>query len=300
MKKWKVQGALLIVNLIYGANYAIAKTVMPHFISPFGFIFVRVFFATLLFWAFNALISNKEKIDRKDFPRLALCGLLGVAANQLLFFSGLNLTSPINASLIMTTVPVIVLVSSALILGEKIGWKKVLGVSLGLSGAALLVLNKKELSLENSSFTGDLLVLLNGTSYSLYLVLVKPLMQKYNSQTVVKWAFLVGLIIITPFGWQEAGEVDWNSLPTEAWLAILYVILGTTFLAYLLNAWALRYVNSSVVGIYIYLQPLFASLIAVSIGQDSLSWEKAGYSLLIFAGVYLVTRPSGKEKPARG
>lgn len=298
MEKWKVQGTLVIVNLIYGANYAIAKAVMPHYISPFGFIFVRVFFATLLFWAFNALVSGHEKIDLKDFPRLALCGLLGVAANQLLFFSGLNLTSPINASLIMTTVPVIVLLASALILGERIGWKKVVGISLGLSGAILLVLNKKELSLENSSLTGDLMVLLNGTSYSLYLVLVKPLMQKYNSQTVVKWAFLVGLIIITPFGWQEAGEVNWGSLPTEAWLAILYVVLGTTFLAYLLNAWTLRYANPSVVGIFIYLQPLFASIVAVSMGQDSLSWEKAGYSLLIFAGVYLVTRPAGKKKKA--
>ena len=296
MEKWKVQGALVIVNLIYGANYAIAKTVMPQYIRPFGFIFTRVLFATLLFWLFNALISNHEKVDRKDFPRLALCGLLGVAANQLLFFSGLNLTSPINASLIMTTVPVIVLLASALILGEAVGWKKVLGVSMGLSGAALLVLNKKELSLENSSLAGDLMVLLNGTSYSLYLVLVKPLMQKYNSHTVVKWAFLIGLLLITPFGWQQFTEVQWQELPTDAWLAILYVILGTTFLAYLLNAWALRFVNSSVVGIFVYLQPIFASVIAVSIGQDSLGWQKTAYSLLIFAGVYLVTRPAKKKK----
>lgn len=297
MEKWKVQGSLVFVNLIYGANFVIAKMVMPHYIQPFGFIFVRVLFATLLFWLFNALISNDEKVEKKDFPRLALCALLGVATNQLLFFKGLNLTSPINASLIMTSVPVVVLLASALILGEKIGWKKVLGVCLGLSGAALLILNKKELSFENSSLTGDLLIFINATSYSLYLVLVKPLMEKYNSHTIIKWVFLIGFFMVAPFGWQEFTAVSWDALPTDAWLAILYVVIGTSFLAYLLNAWALRYVNSSVVGIFVYLQPVFASIISISMGEGALSLKKVAYSLLIFAGVYLVTRPQGKKKP---
>lgn len=290
MKKWKVYAALGLVNLIYGGNYGIAKAVMPQYLKPFGFIFSRVLFATILFWLYNALISNTEKIKREDLPRILLCAFLGVAANQLVFFYGLNLTSPINASLIMTTIPVIVLLVSALMLREKVGWKKIVGVSLGLSGAALLVMNKQDISLNNSSFLGDLMVMLNATSFSFYLILVRPLMQKYQTLTVIKWIFFFGLLMVFPFGWEDFTQIAWQQLPVSAWFSVIYVVFCTTFLAYLLNAWALRFVTSSVVGIFIYLQPVFASLIAISLGQDVLSSEKVTYSLLIFAGVYLVSR----------
>lgn len=296
MNKWKIHGALAVANLIYGANFAIAKAVMPEYIQPFGFIFARVVFGTLLFWLFSVLIRNTEKIDRKDIPLLALCGLLGVAANQLLFFSGLNLTSPINASLIMTILPVILLPIAAVQLKERITAKKVMGVILGLSGAALLITNKNSISLENSRMAGDLMIILNATSYALYLVLVKPLMQKYKAQTIIKWVFFFGMIVVMPFGWEDFAAVRWAQLPAEAWLAILYVVLFTTFFAYLLNTWALKYMSSSVVAIYAYLQPVFATMIAVWVGQDSFTLEKSMYSLLIFAGVYLVTRPGRRQE----
>lgn len=299
MNKWKVHSALTFANLIYGANYGIAKAVMPHYIAPLGFIFTRVFFGSILFWTFNASLKNGEKVDRKDFPRLALCGLLGVAANQLLFFEGLNLTSPINASLIQTIIPVILLPIGALMLREKITGQKILGVALGLSGTALLILNKEELSLENSHFTGDLLIVLNATSYAFYLVLVKPLMAKYSAPTIIKWVFFFGMLLIVPFGWNSFFEVNWQELPATAWMAIVYVVLFTTFFAYLLNTWALKHVNSSVVGIYAYMQPVFASLIAMSLGQDVPTLEKGLYSLLIFAGVYLVSRKK-KPQPQKG
>lgn len=301
MNKWKVQSALVLVNIIYGANYSIAKTVMPHDIKPYGFIFVRVFFAGILFWLFNRVMSNKEKVAKKDLPRLALCALLGVAGNQLMFFQGLSLTSPINASLIMTTIPVIVLTASAFLLKEKIGWKKITGACMGLTGAALLILGKEDISLENSHFAGDLLIFGNATSFAFYLVLVKPLMGKYSPKTVVQWIFMIGLLMVAPFGWEQFQDVQWSTLPSGAWMAIIYVVLFTTFLAYLLNVWALQYVNSSVVGVFIYLQPVFASIIALSLGQDTLDAQKIAYSLLIFSGVYLVTqtaKPRPKAKAA--
>ena len=296
MNKWKIHGALAAANLIYGANFTIAKAVMPEYIRPFGFIFARVVFGTLLFWLFNRLIRNTEKIERKDLPLLALCGLLGVAANQLLFFSGLNLTSPINASLIMTILPVILLPIAAVQLKEKITARKVLGVILGLSGAALLITNKSSLSLENSKMAGDLMIILNATSYALYLVLVKPLMQKYKAQTIIQWVFFFGMIVVVPFGWDNFLEIQWQQLPLNGWFAIIYVVLFTTFFAYLLNTWALKYMSSSVVAIYAYLQPVFATFIAVWVGQDSFTLEKSMYSLLIFAGVFLVTRSGRKQE----
>ena len=296
MKNWKVHSALLLANLIYGANYGIAKAVMPQYIEPFAFIFSRVFFGTLLFWLFNLSINNKEKIARKDIPLLALCGLLGVAANQLLFFSGLNLTTPINASLIQTLVPVMVLLIAAVLINERITWRKVLGVVLGLTGAGLLITNKEELNFGNEQFTGDLLIILNSASYAAYLVLAKPLMAKYKAQTVIKWVFFFAMLVVVPFTYNDFMAVNWAELPLEAWLAIIYVVVFTTFLAYLLNTWALHYVNSSVVGIYAYLQPLFATIMAISLGQDTFTLEKGIYSLFIFAGVYLVSR---KEKIRR-
>jgi drug/metabolite transporter (DMT)-like permease len=299
MNKWKVHSALLLVNLIYGANYSIAKAVMPHFIKPYGFIFVRVFFASILFLLLNQVISNKEKIAKADLPRLILCALLGVAANQLMFFQGLNLTSPINASVIMTTIPLIVLIASAFLLKERLSWMKISGACMGLTGASLLILSKPDISLENSHFAGDLLIFGNATSFAFYLVLVKPLMRKYKSKTVIQWIFLIGLLIVSPFGWEQFQEVQWHSLPSGAWLAIIFVVFFTTFLAYLLNIWALQYVNSSVVGIFIYLQPVFASIIALSAGQDSLSFQKIAYSLLIFSGVYLVTKSAKPKQPAK-
>ncbi|WP_040664656.1 DMT family transporter [Nafulsella turpanensis] len=298
MNKWKIHGALAAANLIYGANYSIAKAVMPEYIRPFGFIFARVVFGTMLFWLFNVLIRNGEKVERKDLPLLALCGLLGVAANQLLFFSGLNLTSPINASLITTIMPLILLPIAAVQLKERITARKVTGVILGLSGAALLISNKNTISLQNSQLAGDLMIFLNATAFSFYLVLVKPLMQKYKAQTVIKWVFFFGMIVVVPFGWEDFMAVSWGQLPANAWMAILYVVLFTTFFAYLLNTWALKYMSSSVVAIYAYMQPVFATMIAVWIGQDSFTLEKSMYSLLIFAGVYLVTRPAGAQKIA--
>ena len=183
----KAHFALLGANIIYGANYLIAKGVMPNKIGPSAFIFVRVLGAILLFWLLKTTI--KEQIEKKDYPRLLLCGLLGVATNQLLFFHGLNLTSPIDASIIITSIPVMVLIFSAIILKEKITSNKILGLIIGGIGAVLLISYGNK-SGGTSSILGNLFIFLNACSYGLYLVIVKPLMKKYNSLTVISWVFL--------------------------------------------------------------------------------------------------------------
>ncbi len=277
------------MSLIYGANYTIAKEVMGGgYLSPLPFILLRVGSGVLLFGLFHRLLV-RERVARADLGRLALCGLFGVALNQMFFFSGLNWTTPINASLIMTTTPVLVLLASSILLGERITGRKIFGIVLGAAGAILLIAYGEQLSFGGPGFWGDLLVFLNASFFGIYLVLVKKLMAKYHPITVVKWAFAFGLLFVIPFGGPGLMEVEWGSFPPGIWLAVLYVLICTTFLAYLFNAYALSIVNASVVSIYIYLQPLLATLIALAFARDHLTNVKILAALLIFTGVYLVS-----------
>jgi drug/metabolite transporter (DMT)-like permease len=288
-KTWQIHGALALVGLIYGANYVIAKGVMPSYMSPNAFILLRATVATVLFWIYHAFTSSEKVIRAKDYWLFAKCAVFGVMANQLIFFNGLSLTSPVNASIIMTVNPIIVLIISFWLLNEKITWRKILGILIGACGVILLVLNK-EVSLENDAFLGDIFIFLNATFYGIYLVMVKPLMQRYEPITVIKWVFLFGTLMIVPFGIVPIFDVEFQDFPAEIWGSIVYVIIGTTFLAYLLNAMALKHVNSTIVGYYIYLQPVFATIITIVIGQEVFKWEKTLFALMIFFGVYLVSQ----------
>lgn len=281
--------AIFGANLIYGINYSVAKELMPDYITPFAFIFCRVIGALFLFILLEFIFRNKEKVERRDFWRLAICGLFGVASNQLMFFYGLNLTSPINAAIIMTSNPILVMIFAAIIIKEKITVTKVGGVFLGLAGAAALILHGKNLSVENDGLIGDLFIFLNASSYALYLVLVKPLMSKYKPITVIKWVFFFGAFYVFPFGFGEFTEVDWNNFSKNIWIAFAFVIIGTTFLAYLFNIYGLKRLNPTTVSSYIYSQPLIATGIALIFHEGKLDAVKIVAALLIFTGVYLVS-----------
>lgn len=285
--------ALIIVNLIYALNYTIAKDVMPEYIQPSGFILLRVIGGSILFFL-TYLFFVKERVKKKDFFRLMLCGLFGVAINQLFFFEGLNLTTPINAAIIMTISPVLVIITSAIIIKEKITVRKIIGIILGLIGACILILNSGDISFENDFFTGNILVLINATSYAIYLVLVKTLMKRYNPITVMFYVFIFGLIFVLPFGIDEIQKIDLTTFNEEIYLKIGFVVICTTFIAYMFNAFALKSLNPSVVSVYIYLQPLLASLIAIALNSDSLSMVKILSAIFIFSAVFLVSIPSKK------
>lgn len=287
--------ALLGANIIYGLNYSIAKIVMPDYIAPFGFIFCRVLGALTLFWLFFSF-GKREKIAPRDYLLFFICGMFGVAGNQLMFFYGLNLTSPINAAIIMTCNPILVLIMSAIIIRERITPVKIGGIFLGLAGAAGLILHGNKLSVGTDTFWGDLFIFLNATSYAFYLVLVKPLMKKYSPTTVIKWVFLFGFMIVFPFGFNQFNQIDWNTFDSGIWSAFLFVVVGTTFLAYLFNIIGLKQLNPSVVSSYIYSQPLIATLFALILGQDELTFVKLISAVFIFAGVYLVSIRKAKPK----
>ena len=295
---WLVHLALLTVALIYGGNYTIAKSLMHGLFPPFALILMRIGGAFIVFISIHSLFIKEKISSRSDYLCLLICAIFGVATNMLCFFKGLSMTSPVNASIIMTINPILVLTFSALWLSEALGKWKILGIILGMIGAISQVLDPFGIAKEvdGINWKGDLLVLCNASCYAVYLVAVKPLMKKYNALTVLKWTFMFGLILVLPFGLSEWSEINWSAMKTSNWFQLSYVVLATTCLVYLLNAWALRHVSSSVVGSYIYLQPLLATLFAVLLAGYETSVYILIYASFIFLGVYFVSKKTTPTK----
>ncbi|PCJ81723.1 MAG: EamA family transporter [Bacteroidetes bacterium] len=302
--------ALLLVGVIYAGNYIVAKGIMPEMVGPSGFIVLRVVLGTIMFFSLifiRSFFSKKKMstaffIEKSDVPRLVLCGVCGVAVNQLFFFNGLSLTSPVHASLIMTVSPIFVLVISAILLKNKITARKIVGIVFGGVGAGLLLLlgASEQAQGAGASWEGDVLILVNAISYGVYLVVVKPLMKKYSPLTIIAWVFLFGTIFVLPFGIGQVMEIQWSEFTEDHWKALGFVIFGTTFLAYLLNIYALTKVEPVVVSIYIYLQPLLVLALVSIMGYLGLSSYHNDLTLLnaicalgIFTGVWLVSIPKG-------
>ncbi|MDP2159923.1 MAG: DMT family transporter [Flavobacterium sp.] len=287
-RHWALMAAML-VSIIYGVTFTIAKDVMPEFIEPFGFILLRVGGSVLLFWMVS-FFGPKEKIALTDFPRIIAAAFFGVALNMLTFFKGLSYTSPIMGAVLMVTTPMIVLILSAIIMKERMMKRKVFGIILGLAGTVSLILYGKSMINAPNEMLGNLLVFINAVSYGFYLIIVKKLMDKYNAFTFVKWIYSFGFLMVLPFGWSEFDAVNWNIIPTDIYWKIGFVVVFSTFLTYLLNLVSMRELKPTTVAVFIYLQPLFATAFAISLGKDELSWVKIGSAILIFVGVYLVTQ----------
>ena len=287
----KAHLALLGANLFYGAGFTVAKIVMPSLIQPKGFILIRVAVVTILFWLSYVGGKNfRTKIDRKDWRTLILCAIFGVATNQLLFFQGLNLTSPIHASLMMLSTPILVSLFAVYALHEKLSINKIIGLILGVSGAVILVLMGGKDKVATNALLGDVFVLMNATSYAIYLVIAKPLMTKYRPIIVIRWIFLLGLLVVFPFGISEFTEINWHMFSFKEYAAVAFIVICCTFFTYLWNIYALRILSPATAGAYIYLQPVFAALIAVFFYFEHLSWTKVIASIFIFAGVYFVSK----------
>jgi drug/metabolite transporter (DMT)-like permease len=299
MKNVNAHLALLFVNVLYGASHVLAKGVMPQFLSPNVFILYRVLGATLLFWLVISFIG-REKIDKADYPRLIACGLFGVAINQLFFFHGLNLSSAFNSGIIMALNPIMVAILSFFLLKERVTLLRTFGIALGATGAILLTL--KGATGKGDSSLGDLFLFINSLSYAIYLVIVKPLMQRYKPITVITWVFTFGLgfVILFPPTLPQFIATNYSGFTSEIILKICYVIVGVTFLTYLLTMFGLKYLSPTVSSSYIYTQPvtviLFAWLFAIlNWSEDytgTITIEKIGYMLIIFTGVYITSKRS--------
>ena len=279
---------------IYGLNHTVAKVVMPEYVGAFGFIFIRTAGAALLFWLLS-LFLPKEKIKREDYFRLFLAALTGMCINMLSFFKGLELSTPVNSGIFATTNPIIILLLSYLFLGEKIGMRKFLGITMGFAGALMLVLyGTQNTGNAPDVLTGNILFMINSIFFSGFIIVVKPLSEKYNIVTIMKWLFLIGFVMCFPVTVEEYTQVDWPSMPLNMIWRVVFVVLGTTFSTYLLNLYALRNLQASTVGAFAYAQPVIAISYAVYTGNDLLDGVKVIACLAIMSGVYLVSKKPAK------
>ncbi|GGF66149.1 DMT family transporter [Wenyingzhuangia marina] len=288
--------AVFSTAVFYGINYTLVKRVMPNYLSPYALVWVRICGATILFWITSFMIKSSE-LEKKDFPKVALLSIVAIVINILSFFKGLSLTTPINASVIMVTTPILVFVFSLIILKEKLELKRGLGIIIGLLGAFLLTTADKKVA-ENAVNIplGNLLVFVNASGYALYLILTKQMIEKYHPITFIKWLYTFGLLFMTPFIFNEVLVVEWQKIPFNIYLIIAYVVVFATYCNFLFNLYGLKQLKPTTVSAFIYTQPVIASLFALLVGSDELSWVKIASTLLIFIGVYLVTLKPNEVK----
>ncbi|CAA0149210.1 DMT family transporter [Tenacibaculum maritimum] len=282
--------AASIATIIYGVTFTVAKEVMPLYIKPFGFILLRVLGATIVFWLLGLFVKG-QSIEKGDYKRIIMASFFGIGLNMLSFFKGLSYTTPISASVMMVMSPILVLIFASIILKEKLIPRKIAGVAIGLIGAIVLIVygNSSSVNAKNMVF-GNFLVFINAASYAMYLVIVKELVSKYNPIVFVKWLYLFGLLFVVPFGFLELMEVSWSTMPMNIYAKVGFVVLFTTCVTYLFNLFALSKLKPTTVSVFIYLQPVIASIYALLVGSDSLNTIKISATLLIFLGVYLVTK----------
>jgi len=264
------------------------KHISPSVVGPYGLNVLRVGISLLLFWMVWIFGRTAAGIRRKDLPRFILCGLTGVAINQMLFIKGLTMTSTIHASLLMLCTPLLITVFAFWILKEKITFLKSLGLALGIGGAVLLIMSKEKNG--TASLSGDMLIVLNAMAYTIYFILVKPLMQEYPPLHVVRWVFTFGFLMIVPFGWIQFTEVQWIQFDWSHFISLFTIVICGTFLAYSFNIFGIKHLGAGVTGSYIYTQPVFAAIIAAFFLKEDFNWEKVIAGLMIFSGVFLVSR----------
>lgn len=289
-KEWQPHIALILTNILFGANFSIVKFITPRLVLPFGLNVIRVGVSTALFWLLLLFIPHKPGIRKEHIGRMVLCSLTGVVINQLLFIKGLSLTLSMHGSLLMLVTPVFITFVAAWLIKEPLTIYKLAGLVLGIGGAVMLVTLKENSGTASNIFLGNLFIIINAISYAFYFVLVKPLMLVYHPFHVIRWVFTIGSAIVLPLGWSEFSSIQWNVFTLEDYAALGFVVLGATFLAYLFNLYGIAKLGASVAGAYIYTQPVFATLIAVFILNERLTLYKIIAALLIAGGVLLVNR----------
>ena len=280
--------ALLATGLLFGANYWISKN-LTGILPVEALVVFRTLGATIIFWAFS-LIYPREKVNKNDLLLLAVAGVIGIAINQLFFFYGLKLSNSVDVSIIHITNPFFVVILTVVFLKSKISGIKLLGIVTGAIGAVILIANSGRISFHPEYFKGNLFILINTFAYAVFLVMIKPLLSKYSTITVMKWVYLAGAIVVLPYGYSIVTAVDYQSLTLIPVLSILYIIIAITFLAYLLSAFALKQLSPPVVSFYVYLQPLSAAFIALLLGKGVLNYYQLLAAIFIFTGVYFVSK----------
>ncbi len=288
--------AALGATLIYALNHTIAKDVMPTYIQGFGFIGIRLIGATIAFWIIG-LLTTKQHIDKADRWAFLRAAFFGMAINMLAFFKGLEYSTPINSTVIITTTPIMVFLFSIILLKENVRPKRAIGVLIGFLGALSLILFSQQAPANASNVSlGNFLFIVNASTYGLYMIYVKPLSEKYNTIHLLKWLFLIGLLITMPFTLPELLAVNFQQMPLSVWWRIGFVVFGTTFMTYLLMVYAVRHLRATSLSAFTYLQPIIGIVYAVLVGADFMTPIKWIAMSSVLVGVYLVTKQEPQKE----
>lgn len=294
--KTKAHLGLLSANIFFSINLSAVKYLTTnHFVQSFGINLIRVAVSTILFWMLYLAKPVKSTIDRADLPRFIICALTGIAINQMLFLKGLSLTYSIHAVLLILSAPIFITVFAAIFLKERISAIQIVGLGLGVCGAVILISMGKNSGTGDNVILGDTLILINALSYTIYFIMVKPLMLKYNPIQVTRMIFTIGFFGVLPFGWNEFTAINWTDFGWTEYGCLGLIVLGGTFLAYLFNLYGIKILGASITGAYIYLQPIFAAIIAMIFLNESLGWYKVIAGAFIFTGVYLSNKKRKHE-----
>ncbi len=296
----KVKGhmAMIVANMSWGLMSPFVKTVVLNSnINAWTIVAFRVIGAALAFWTASIFIP-KEKVPKRDLLLLVVAALFGIILNQGVFVLGVSYTSPISASIVTTTLPMIAMVISAFYLKEPITWKKVLGILIGGSGALIIILSS---SMTNNSSSGlglkgILLCFAAQFSYAIYFVFFKKLISRYTPITLMKWMFLFSTIIYLPLTWGQLSTIEYTELPNSIIGQIAFIVLGSTFLSYMMIPIAQKYLRPTVATMYNNVQPIIASIAAIVLQIDVFKWTKVAAIALVFCGVYLVTTSRSKNE----
>jgi drug/metabolite transporter (DMT)-like permease len=295
-KNFKGHAALFTAYLIFGLNTPVSKAVLADgHISPVALTFFRFAGAAALFWV-ASLFIKKERVCRRDIFLFFAASMFGILINQMSFIVGLSMASPIDASVITTTVPILTMILAAVFLREPVTWKKAGGVLVGAAGALLLIFNGNPVHSGATNRMGDWLCVLSCTAFALYLTAFKNLILRYSPVTSMKWMFLYATAVSLPFCRRDVASIPYAALSPDMIIQVAYVVVPATFVAYLLVPFGQKYLRPTVVGMYNYLQPLVSSVVAVVIGIDVFGWSKGIASLLVFLGVYLVTQSKSRAQ----
>lgn len=287
----KAHLALIGTNLFFAINYSIIKYLINNnFAGALGINLIRVTVSMSLFWILFLFRKEKTFFQKKDLKKIAICALAAIALNQLLFIKGLSYTLAIHASLLTLISPILITLMAAGVLREKISGTKIIGLSLGVLGATLLITRKSGGGAGNNILLGDALVILSAFAYSLYFILAKPLMDKYQPIAITRWIFTFGFFMTLPLCIHDFSLIQWHQFSGNEWLLLLQVVVPGTFLAYIFNLYGMKVLSASTAGTYIYSQPIFTAIIAIIFLKETFTIFQLIAGILIFAGVYLSTR----------
>jgi drug/metabolite transporter (DMT)-like permease len=284
----KTAAALVAANFFFGTNVIAVKKISPFYISPISLGYLRMLFATLVFLILPFFYKKHEKIKREDLPAILLAALTGISLNQILSINGIANTNPIHASLLNMATPIFVSILAAFFLKDGFGRSKIIGLAMGISGAWLMIITKNHgVSQNPATLIGDFMVLLAAVCYSSYLVLIKNITGKYHFITILKYVFLTGTILSTPYCYSDFIKIQWTEIPSSAYYWFFHVLFLATFLAYLLMNWGVQQWGPSKTGSFVYFQPLFGTLASIFILNEELTVLKIIAGALIIAGVWI-------------